>query len=341
MQTYLTVTYIDNKNDKKAITKESYEENFKKAKTIKIQIYLKHQIYLNPISIKITKKEEKKSYKIFITIGIIAFACILCGIIVYFISRKAAENTRRRQELYLRMARQRRQLEQLNRINPVSSADPSSTENEVSIHEINTQKIEKLLETTLAPINYNKFLGVKDGNPCTVCTICIEEFIVGKSKVCVTPCQHVFHFKCLKEWLMNNVLNPKCPNCNFNLLPEDKNEMLCSQGINDIPELTVNVMRSTDRLATNLEGRVTYNQHNNSINMETNGPDTAENRFINRNTLTRNQNSCLVSASMSNINMNKTGNLEKSKSKAEIGYKDDDEIDEVVIENIDNNDITN
>ena len=71
-------------------------------------------------------------------------------------------------------------------------------------------KIEKLLKSTLLPIKYYKYLGAKNGNSSSLCTICIEEFKEGKSKVSFTPCQHVFHYKCLKDWLMKNVLNPKC-----------------------------------------------------------------------------------------------------------------------------------
>ena len=109
----------------------------------------------------------------------------------------------------------------VNRIQILTSRDPSSSsESEDNLKEINTLKISKLLKTTLLPIKYNKSLETKYGNYSTICTICIEEFKEGKSKVSFTPCQHVFHYKCLKDWLMKNVLNPKCPNCNYNLLKE-------------------------------------------------------------------------------------------------------------------------
>ena len=335
MKLYITITYIDNKNDQKSITQNSFEEEYKKVKKIKIQIYFENELYKEPLSIKITKIEEKKNYNLYISISVIIFTAIICVIIIIFVSRKAAENARRRQEIYLQMARenQRRRAEQFNRLHPSSSVDPSSSsESEISIIEINTQKIEKLLKSTLLPIKYYKYLGVKNGNPSSLCTICIEEFKEGKSKVSFTPCQHVFHHKCLKDWLMKNVLNPKCPNCNYNLL-EEKNELIKSQGVYDIPEFPSNVRRSNDRRVTNIQEREPYDNHNNSINMEANGLDTGENRFINRNESHKNQNNCIRSVS---ININKNSNSVKNNNKDEKKSDKEEEIDEVVIENIEN-----
>ena len=337
MKTLITITYIDNKSDKKTVTGESFEEEFKKIKRIKIQIYFENLLYKIPLSIKITKLEEKKNYNLYISIAIIIGACIICAIIIICVSRKAAQNARRRQEIYLQIARenQRRREEQLNRIRPGTSFDPSSSsESEISIIEINTQKIQQLLKSTLLPIKYYKYLGAKNGNSSSLCTICIEEFKEGKSKVSFTPCQHVFHYKCLKDWLMKNVLNPKCPNCNYNLLKEDKNILIKSQGAYEIPELPCNVRRSNDRKVTNIQEREPYDNHNNSINMETNGLDTGENRFINRNETHKNQNNCIRSVS---INISKSGNAAKNNNKDENkSNKEEEEIDEVVIENIEN-----
>ena len=128
--------------------------------------------------------------------------------------------------LYLHMAMENQRHQRLGNTNVMKSSNygdvASSSESEVSITEVNRQKIKELFENELAPIKYNRNLGFKDGNACTVCTICIEDFKVDISKVSVTPCQHVFHFKCLNDWLMKNLFHPKCPNCNYNLLQEKK-----------------------------------------------------------------------------------------------------------------------
>ena len=360
---YLTIIYKDNKIHKTPITEQSFNNDYKNPKTIKIQIYLENQFPREPLSIKITRTEKNKNYKLYIAIGIILLACLMCGLIIFCVSRKAAQNARKRQELFLQLAieNQRRREEQLNRIPILSSRDPSSSsETEDNLKEINTFKINELLKTTLAPTKYNKLLGDKHGNPSSVCTICIEEFKEGKSKVSITTCQHVFHFKCLSNWLRQNVLNPKCPNCNYNLLQEKKIEVGCSQAFYDIPEMTINVMRSNDRRATNLERIETFNNHNNSINMEENGLETGENRFLNRyarnhhRDKNQNRNSFITSISISNSSVNNSKNILKNSkennndnNEKEIDGNNENKIDdnnknkndEVDIQNIEENDI--
>ena len=47
------------------------------------------------------------------------------------------------------------------------------------------------------------------------CTICISSFIINRSRISITPCNSVFHYKCLNKWLNQNLNHPKYPNCNF------------------------------------------------------------------------------------------------------------------------------
>lgn len=337
----IIITYNNNDIDNKSIDQQKYEDSYKNAKKIKFQIYFKKQLSLNPFSIKITKKELKKNYKIYIALGIVLLACIACGIIIYFISKKASENARRRQQIYLQLARasqRRRMEEEYNRIPPSSSRDPSSSsDSEISSsYEINMKKIEELLKTILSPIKYYKYLGTKDGNPCTVCTICLEDFIIEKSNVSITPCQHIFHFKCLSDWLLKNILNPKCPNCNYNLLLETKNIIVNSNRVSDIPELPCNIKRTNDQRATNIERNERYNEHNNSINILENGMETGETRFIRLNRRDRYDNNCIRSIDSININVHKSQNRLKNDSRIETTGKKDEEIGQVVIESIDN-----
>jgi hypothetical protein len=357
-QADLIITNKDGNIDKMPL--QNFENDYDSLKSIKIQIYCKQVSYSNLFIIKIERNEIKKNYKIFISVGIIVLVCIICGVTVYCFSRKAAENARRRQQLFLELAYQRRRQTQtdLNGV-PISPyREPSSSsESEISLTDINTQKIEKMLKTTLAPIKYYTHLGDKDGNPSSVCTICLEDFKEGKSNVSMTPCQHVFHYKCLSNWLMKNVINPKCPNCNHNFLEDMKTDCLKSQGLYDIPEIPI-VKRSFENRSNNTNLRMNYNQHNNSINME-NGLDTGENRFINRNenndrdgdrnrerninrNIVNNMSSCIMSIEIQNSVNKSHNNLKKSNvNNKETNNNDDDDIEEVEIENIDNKDTSN
>ena len=52
------------------------------------------------------------------------------------------------------------------------------------------------------------------------CTICLENYIDQKSLICLTPCNHIFHYDCIKKWSLNNTGLFKCPNCNFDFMKE-------------------------------------------------------------------------------------------------------------------------
>jgi len=57
-----------------------------------------------------------------------------------------------------------------------------------------------------------------------ICPICLEKFNKNISKICTTPCNHIFHFYCLKKYVFqfNNLTCPLCKkeylkDNNFNL----------------------------------------------------------------------------------------------------------------------------
>lgn len=53
------------------------------------------------------------------------------------------------------------------------------------------------------------------------CTICLEGFI-DKQEVCSLVCRHIFHKKCIANWLKEKQRpNMNCPVCNKNILPTD------------------------------------------------------------------------------------------------------------------------
>ena len=91
---------------------------------------------------------------------------------------------------------------------------------ELSISNINKEKMKALFKSELIPKIYHKKNVVND---CFNCTICLEDFKEGLSNIVTTKCKHSFHFKCFKEWVWNNILFPKCPNCNNPILEVDNN----------------------------------------------------------------------------------------------------------------------
>ena len=75
-----------------------------------------------------------------------------------------------------------------------------------------------MFTTSLTELQYNSEVSSYGTN----CTICLDNFTIGKCKVILTPCKHVFHKKCLSNWLHKNKTHPICPNCNLNFIDYEK-----------------------------------------------------------------------------------------------------------------------
>ena len=219
---YIIITYNDNTKTVGTID-EDLDKELIEVKSIEVKIYTSRTFYENPFTLQIIKEKEKKSYTIYYALAAIILSCALCGLLIYCFSKRISESARIRQRALLEMAMQRQQRRELENgtDRPLSRGESQASEEDIL--EQNFKKIEVLLKTTLAPKKYHKNMGLKDG---TNCTICIEKFKNNKSKVSITSCGHIFHYKCLSNWLTKNVVNPKCPNCNHNLLQDVKIENL-------------------------------------------------------------------------------------------------------------------
>lgn len=89
------------------------------------------------------------------------------------------------------------------------------------IKNTNTNKMDNLLKTELLPKKYHK--NTVNNDEYNKCTICQEDFIDNNSIIITTKCGHTFHHTCFKNWAYNNIICPKCPNCNDLILGPESN----------------------------------------------------------------------------------------------------------------------
>ena len=59
------------------------------------------------------------------------------------------------------------------------------------------------------PITIFHVYQYNNDNIAKICSICLEEFIIGK-KYITLPCFHFFHIKCISDWLNRNKCCPLC-----------------------------------------------------------------------------------------------------------------------------------
>ena len=85
------------------------------------------------------------------------------------------------------------------------------------------EKLELLFNTKLYPAKYFKNISENNNN---TCSICLEYFIENKSIISLTPCKHIFHYECLRKWAEGNFEHFKCPNCNYDFLKENEENII-------------------------------------------------------------------------------------------------------------------
>ena len=189
-----------------------YDMSLSKVYNLNFMVLLKSQYTVSPITLIITKTSNIK-YKLYVTllVGfiflILIFAIICCT--TNYLNKRTREQLR-----LLRAQRDLENIQQMNQLQVVKSGVDQDL-----LKKQNTEKLNKLFETILIEHSYKKEYNQYGGG----CSICLENFN-KKSKVSITPCSHVFHYKCIHEWLFKNILCPKCPNCNNEVLNEQENK---------------------------------------------------------------------------------------------------------------------
>ena len=188
-------------------------------------------------------------------------------------------------------------------------------ENKTKAHKLNEnkKKLIVLFKTILSARKYEKTHNKID---CPRCTICYEDFEVYNSVVSITPCQHIFHYKCLNNWLNQNMLNPKCPNCNFDLMTIDISNLKNKpqNALNKLPVKRESSVNENLLNKVNKESKKNRHTLNNDINITRNRRRNYLNEHNNNNRRT-------ICISHMSFNYNLSGNSDNKKSKDNIVTK--------------------
>ena len=226
----------------------SRELEFSQSVKVVIKVLLKDDYTTPPIKIKLSLKFSKYA-KIFSTLITAFFIILLLGCAIFCVYRMYKNNEARRQA---RMFLYQQARENMARIEQENNYDPSNQEDSIDIEAINKEKLDKLFNGKMAQHLYKKEYNQFGGG----CSICLAEF-KKKSKVSITSCKHVFHYKCIHDWLYKNIRNPKCPNCNHEIMQ-------------DVDE--TNIKKEKDNKIIKIKRKSVQANNNNNINNNQNVP---------------------------------------------------------------------
>ncbi len=233
----------------------------------------------SPFSLILTIEDENYTnyLGLFVALGTVVFVCMVCSLFFYKCSKIIIENNRRWHE------RRAIEIAALQTNNEINREDDKKKENK--------ELLEKLFTNELKPRRYDKNMNEFGSK----CTICLEEF-KNYNEIIKLYCKHIFHVKCLKEWLDKIILSPKCPNCNDSILnkkedhdrteiPEvniresTRNERNTSQNRENVLFLNNNTQRLSLREMNNSNLRSDIQNNNNQIIVE----NAMNNNFIEEN----------------------------------------------------------
>jgi hypothetical protein len=116
-----------------------------------------------------------------------------------------------------------------------------------------------------------------------VCAICLQNLKIKKSKVCFTNCKHVFHFYCLKKYVLNSD-KTICPLCKEDLFKDTKFDMELVAIVNaqiiplDEKDNPINELNQEE-----IKVDVIYVQNKNNYNESENNNENSENNNNNNN----------------------------------------------------------
>ena len=192
----------------------------------------------------------------------------------------------------------------------------------------NKKKLMLLFKTILGAQEYTKSHKAID---CPKCTICYDDFELYNSVVSITPCQHIFHYRCLHNWLNKNAMNnPKCPNCNFDLMNIDIKKFKQKMQMQNSSAKT-----SIKREGSINENLLSNNNLKNSSNNDSNNINNINSISLNRNKkenyITMNNNPRAIT--ISHISINYSSDKKNKSNEGNENESDDDSESENEIEN--------
>ena len=238
----IELTSIDEKKTQKLITNDNLKENnifeevLKNTEELLIFVDFLNNGIENDETLEIKYRITKNSYLLnltsYIIYGILGLICIII-IIIILIKIKCPE--------YLTFNKTREENQRIPRYSRRASTNlnRNSVENViVSNREVKKEVKKKINYICLKVLKNEIFsndLRQKYGENCS---ICLEKFEEGQTTISITPCEHIFHFECIKKWIESNGFTPYCPNCKYYFIKKnDENNnpsvMLIRRNINN------------------------------------------------------------------------------------------------------------
>ena len=304
------IYYYNHSYDMKTISNNDEKLSYEKISSFQFFIMSNDEYDDNPFTIQITYSNGLFIDQIYIIFGIIILFIFICVIVIYCCTKKY--NNRYRNLL------------NRNRI---------IINTQQNYEEIQRENNKKIIDTLLSnPSLLGERICVKEFERYgTNCTICLEELKINIDKVCLTPCNHVFHFKCVSDWLNKNLLelNLKCPNCNFDLSTMIQNESIRNSDDRTATSNDMNYIPNNDNQNLNNNNNNNNNYHNiqfnnfarisnsnNSNNTRTvnNRYDNENNNIINNNQISNNIQNRIIRENLSNRNIQSIKSIDNLES---------------------------
>ena len=168
--------------------------------------------YMNPVevdySVSFSQCKSNKNKTVSLTLSIIflsLFVIIICLLYFFVLKKKYIEINNIRNQIIMY---------NMNNNNNIGQSENKNLKKELTKeqilrdpHYLGPKKCKKEFE------KYNNR-----------CSICLKRFKIGIDYISLTPCNHLFHYKCLNGYFKKTE-EIKCPNCNYKIFEHYKKEI--------------------------------------------------------------------------------------------------------------------